>query len=347
VSVRVGLLGTGFWAREAHLPALRALPETELVGCVGGSLEEGQAFAAEQSIPAAYESVELLVDETGPDVLAIVAPDDVHPPATGHALERGVAVFCEKPLANDAATAFALADRERSSGAAATVGFSFRFSPALQAMARDLEEGVLGEPWFVELYEHNPQFHPTRGRPMNWKGDPDHAAAGALFEYGSHAVDLARWLMGDVEAVSTCFTRVRPGALLDDIATLQLRFDEHASGILVASWVLAGGFPGIKVRLHGSELLGEAVLDTSVPGGERYLRLDGDGRAREQVDLEATGGGLSAYTLLHYRAFFDVLAGGESDSLPRLVDGAAVQAVLEAALEATESWSAVATAEAR
>ena len=319
----------------------------ELVACAGASPEEGRAFAAEQGIPAAYASLQQMLEEARPDVLAIVAPDDVHAPATRQALERGVAVFCEKPLANDAQTALALAELEQSSKIPATVGFSFRFSPALQAMAQDLRAGTLGEPWFIELYEHNPQFHPTRGREMNWKGDPEHAAAGALFEYGSHVVDLARWLMGEVEAVSTCFTRVRPDARLDDIATLQLRFSERASGILVSSWVLAGGFPGIKIRLHGSEALGEAVLDQTVPGGERYLRLAGDGSVSEQVELEPLGDAVSAYALRHYRELVHVLAGEESALLPRLIDGAATQAVLEAALDATESWATVSPAGAQ
>jgi predicted dehydrogenase len=341
VSIRVGLLGAGFWARQAHVPALRALADVELVACVGATLDEGESFAAELSIPAAYVSLQQMLDEAQPDLLAIVAPDDVHARATSQAIERGLAVFCEKPLANDVQTAFHLAELERSSALPATVGFSFRFSPALQALARDLQAGTLGEPWFIELYEHNPQFHPTRGRPMNWKGDPEHAAAGALFEYGSHVVDLARWLMGDVKAVSTCFTRVRPDARLDDIATLQLRFGEHASGILVASWVLTGSFPGIKVRLHGSEALGEAVLDQSVPGGERYTRL-GDNGVEDQVELEPLGEAMSAYAHRHYRELVRVLEGERSYVLPRLIDGAATQAVLEAALEATESWVVVA-----
>src|SRR5262245_62783379 len=95
VSVGVGLLGTGFWARHAHVPALRALQGAELVGCVGATLEEGRAFAADQGIPAAYGSLDQLLETARPDLLAIVAPDDVHPAATRLALERGVAVFCE------------------------------------------------------------------------------------------------------------------------------------------------------------------------------------------------------------------------------------------------------------
>lgn len=343
MSVRVGVLGAGHWARNAHLPALRALPDVEIVACAGATLDEGKAFAAEQGIPAAYATVEELLDEAKPALLSIVAPDDVHAPATTAALERGVAVFCEKPLANDVATASALARLQDGLEATATVGFSFRFSPALQAMKRDLDKGVLGEPWFIELYEHNPQFHPLRGRPMNWKGDPAHAAAGALFEYGSHIVDVARWLVGEVASVSTSFGRVRSDARLDDIATLQLRFGGAATGILVSSWVLAGGFPGIRVRLHGSEALGEAVLDESV-GGETYVRIGDDARVRDRVELRPVPGGISGYTRRHYAALLDALAGKPAAGLPTLRDGAAAQAVLEAALAATERWAGVGAA---
>jgi predicted dehydrogenase len=179
---------------------------------------------------------------------------------------------------------------------------------------------------------------------MNWKGDPKHAAAGALFEYGSHAVDLARWLMGNVSAVSTSFGYVRNDARLDDIATLQLRFGEDATGILVASWVLAGGFPGIKVRLHGSEALGEAILDESVPGGERYARFADDGTVRDRVELEPLADFVSGYTRRHYEALVRAVRGEQADDLPRLADGFATQAILEAALRATERWADVSRA---
>jgi predicted dehydrogenase len=346
VSMRVALLGTGFWARTAHVPALTGLDGVQLVGCAGATLAEGREFAREYGIPMACETLEQLLDETRPDVLAVVAPDDVHAAATAAALERGIAVFCEKPLANDVQTAAELARLETQTGGTATVGFSFRFSPALQAMRDDVASGVLGVPWFIELYEHNPQFHPLRGRAMNWKGDPEHAAAGALFEYGSHAVDLAQWLVGEVAAVSTSFGYVREDARLDDVATLQLRFGEGATGILVASWVLAGGFPGIKVRLHGSEALGEAILDDWVPERERYVRIADDATIRDTVTLEPLAHGVASYTHRHYAALVRTIHGDAAPELPRLADGLATQAVLEAALGATERWAPVSAAAA-
>src|SRR5262245_55963034 len=204
VTIRAAIMGTGQWALRALVPALRADPNIELIACVGEDQMLASAFAAAQRIPAAFGDIDdLFSSPQRPDLLVVATPDDVHPLATRAALAGGAAVYCEKPLANDATTAWELANlacRQKGKG---TVGYSFRYSPAIQALRMDLMAGLLGEPWLIELYEHNPQFHPKYGKPMNWKGDPKRAAAGALFEYGSHAVDLGGWLLGRIIAVST------------------------------------------------------------------------------------------------------------------------------------------------
>ncbi|MFN8624192.1 MAG: Gfo/Idh/MocA family oxidoreductase [Chloroflexota bacterium] len=345
MTLRVAILGTGFWASYAHLPGLRALPEVEVVACVGRTQERADAFAAQESIPGAYATLDsLLASPDRPDLLLVAGPDDIHPDASLAAIELGIPVFCEKPLANTHATAAAMAARAEALGVKTTVGYSFRYSPAVLALRDDLLSGALGEPWLIELFEYNAQFHPARGKPMNWKGDPAHAAAGALFEYGSHVADIADWLVGPIEAVSTSLTRVLPGARLDDIATLQLRARPPAIGILVAGWVLTGSIPGIRIRLHGSGGLAEAELSQTLPGGEAYRRFSLDGAIREEVTLDPLGDPRSAYARRHLADFTAIVAGRPSPFpgvLPTFADGARIQRVLEATLRATERWAEV------
>lgn len=343
MTLRCALVGTGFWTATALLPALRALPDAAIIGCVSGTRAEAEAFAREHGIAAAFADVELLLATGRPDLVVIATPDDVHPAATAAALEAGVAVYCEKPLANEADVAGRLAELADRAGVPATVGYSFRYNPAIQALKADVAGGRLGEPWLIELYEHNPQFHPARGKAMNWKGDPAQARAGALFEYGSHVVDLAGWLVGPVRRVSTSFARVLPGARLDDIATLQLQFDEPAIGILVASWVLSGGFPGIRIRLHGSAGLGEVQVDEGLEGGQVYRRIPLGGIGGEVVPLEPMKDWRSDAARRHVADLAARIRGtpATTDTLPTLRQGARVQAVLEAALAATEGWARV------
>jgi predicted dehydrogenase len=345
VTIRAAIIGTGQWAQRALVPALKAQPNVELIACVGETQSLASVFAAAQHIPAAFGGIDdLLASPQRPDLLVVATPDDVHAPATRAALTAGIAVYCEKPLANDVTTAWELADLARLHKGIGTVGYSFRYSPAIRALRIDLMAGLLGEPWLIELYEHNPQFHPKYGKPMNWKGDPKRAAAGALFEYGSHAVDLAGWLLGRTIAVSTNTATVVPGSHLDDIATLQLRFESGAIGTLVCGWVLSGNFPGIRIRLHGSEGLGEVRLSEAIPGGEEYRRLPLDGGTGECVPIEPLVDTISAYARRHIADFAAVIAQGpiaRAGTLPTLQDGALVQDVLDAAIRGTAGWASV------
>lgn len=347
MTIKCGLVGAGDWMRHALLPALRAQDGVEIVGCVAATEAESAHFAANEGIGRAFPSlVAMLSGPNRPEMVVIATPDHVHAAAVTAALEAGVAAYCEKPLANQAGSAAALAGLAESSGVPATVGYSFRFTPAVQALKRDLAAGRLGTPWLIELAEHNPQFHPHGGKAPNWKHDPAQAGAGALFEYGSHVVDLAAWLLGPVRRVATTLQHVLPGARLDDIATVQMQFASGATGLLVASWVLSGGFPGIRIRLHGSEALGEVWVDDRLPGGHRYHLTPAHRPGEEEVRLDPMTEPRTEAVRRHLADFLAGLGGRETlypETLPTLRQGAQVQAILDAALASTSAWRDVAT----
>lgn len=340
--MRLALVGTGNWAAVALLPALRAQAGVEVVACVGGSLDEGRRFAARHEVPRAYATLgEMLAGETL-DAAVVATPDHLHAGAVQALLEAGVAVYCEKPLSNDAPAAHALVALQRARDVPATVGYSFRFNPAVQALKADLDAGKFGDPWLIELAEHNPQFHPKGGKPMNWKGDPAQAAGGALFEYGSHVIDMGAWLMGPVARVSSSFKRVLPGARLDDTATLQMEFVSGAQGLLVASWVLSGGFPGTRIKLHGSEAVGEVLLDDRMPGAQRYHFAPALGSGGGERAVAPMANPRSDAAMRHIAAFLAQARNGEAhSSLPTLAQAAHVQDVLAAALRADKQWQQV------
>ena len=338
------IVGTGGWAEGALVPAIRSLPELDLAGCVGVSMAEADAFAATLGISQAFDSLETALCAIEPGLVVIATPDHMHVRQTATALRAGAAVYCEKPLAGDAASAREVAALAAALHGTATVGYAFRYAPAIQALRADLEAGRIGEPWLIELFEHNPQFHPRAAKPLNWKADPACVRAGALFEYGSHVVDLALWLIGPVRRVSAMLAPVLPGARLDDVVTLQLAFDPPAIGTLVASWVLAGSFPGIRIRVHGSEGMGE-VRYGDVPGSApSYVRRSWRGDHEETLPLAAPGdpfGGNAARQLADLVCVIEGRPPHFPNTLPTLADGVRAQEVLEAALAAQESWAEV------
>ena len=347
MKISAAVLGAGEWARSAHIPALLAAPDVDLVACADSDVERARAAAREFGIPAAYGSLDaMFASESDLSLLVIAAPDDVHPIAISAALDRKIAVFCEKPLANDVEIAESLSTLAERAGVPATVGYSFRYSPAVQALRADLAAGALGVPWLIEVAEHNAQFHPLLGKKMNWKGDPAHAAGGALFEYGSHVLDLCSWLLGPIESVTSHLVRVLPDAKLDDIATLQLKFAGGAAGTLVSSWLLTGGFPGIRIRLHSSQGLFEVELNDTVPNRERYVQYNLDGSVGHERDLPATITDRSSYARLHLADLLAELringSTPTSSTLPTIRQAFETQRVLECALAATASWVDVA-----
>lgn len=342
MTLRCALVGTGNWAASALLPALRAQQGVEVVACVAGSLDEARGFAASHAIPTAYPSLEEMLARETLQVAVVSTPDHVHATAVKALIAAGVAVYCEKPLSNDAPEAHELVALQQSRKIAATVGYSFRFNPAIQALKADLDKGSLGEIWLIELAEHNPQFHPKSGKAMNWKGDPAQAAGGALFEYGSHVIDMGAWLLGPVARVSSSFKRVLPGARLDDTATLQMEFASGAQGVLIASWVLTGGFPGTRVKLHGSEAVGEVLIDDRLPGGQRYHVAPAFGPGGEEREVAPMAVPRSDAATRHIAAFLaQVRDGGAHPTLPTLAQAAHVQDVLAAALKAEKQWQRV------
>lgn len=340
---RVALVGAGYWATHAHLPALQAQEAIDVVAVIDPAIERAHALAAAHNIPAAVASLDALLAAQRPDLVVIAAPTEAHPTLTARALNAGIAVLCEKPLANTVHIARELAELAESVAVPSSVGYSFRYAPALQALHHDIRRGTLGVPWLLEMFEYNAQFHPSRGKPTGWKGDPAQARAGALLEYGSHLIDLAGWLAGPIEAVHASLTRVLPGARLDDIATVQLRFRAPAIGMLVSGWVLSGSIPGIKIRFHGSEGLAEVEMSQTVPGGQAYRRASLDG-AMVDVRLDGLEDSVWMYARRHVADVIALMQGRLSPypgTLPTLRDGVRVQQVIEAALATTGGWGAV------
>ena len=173
--LRFALIGCGFWAGAAHVPALRSLSGVDISACVGADAAEGAAFAREHGIPSSYSTIRELLAAERPDAVVVASPNDTHCEAIEVSLSAGAGVFCEKPLANRGSDAWRAARAGRASGLPCTVGFSFRYSPAIQAIRNDLRSGRFGQLWLVEVAVCNSQFHPIGGKPMNWKGDPSHA----------------------------------------------------------------------------------------------------------------------------------------------------------------------------
>jgi len=365
MTLRVGFLGYGFMG-TAHANALARLPmffpdapETERAVLIGRDEAALQTAADRLGFTATSTDWRDALDDV--DVLYNLGPNHLHAEPAIAALDAGTHVLCEKPLANDHEAADRMAVAARESDALAAVGFNYRYVPALQLAKSLVSDGAIGEVRDVRAHYLQDWLRDPEA-PWSWRLDADLAGSGALGDLGSHALDLLRWLGGDLTAVSgnrRTFVDERPdpegdGVLpvtVDDAVSAQVRFASGAMGTVAASRVAAGHKNDLQVAVHGAEgslrfgLQRLNELEVCGPDDRGYERL----LVTEPDDpyVEAwwpPGHALGwEHTFVHQSYEFLSAVAGDASYRPSFQDGLAVQQALTAVAEsdAVGEWREV------
>jgi predicted dehydrogenase len=244
---RLGFLGVG-WIGRSRMQALSEEGLAE-VAAVADPQAEALAAAAEAA-PAAGRArglEELL--ERDLDGVVIATPSALHAEQTVAALERGLAVFCQKPLARDAAETQRVLAAARGADRLLGVDLSYRHVEALRAARRAVEAGEIGRLHSLDL-----AFHNAYGPDKPWFTDPELAGGGCLIDLGTHLVDLALWLTGAEEvAVATARTLSLHGHGVEDQASAELALGEVRARLACSWFQPAGGECAFECTAWGSE----------------------------------------------------------------------------------------------
>ena len=241
--MKLGFLGVG-WIGRDRMRAICAsgLAEAALVADV--SPEAAAAAAAETGAQVATAQ-ELLT--AGLDGVVIATPSALHAEQAVTALDHGMAVFCQKPLARTAAETAAVVDAARRADRLLGVDLSYRHLAATAAMRSVLDSGELGEIYAADL-----KFHNAYGPDKPWFRDPLLSGGGCVIDLGTHLVDLALHLLGcaaaasDIEAVtSRLFAAGRPlrgrDDVVEDLAVARVDLRGGPVVTLACSWNLHAG----------------------------------------------------------------------------------------------------------
>lgn len=250
---RLGFVGTG-WIGRHRLEAVAASGAAEIAVIVDpsdDSAREAQALAPGAAILSCYES---LLD-AGLDGVVIATPSALHAEQAIAALDRGIAVFCQKPLGLTGLETRRVMEAAQAADRLLGVDFSYRHTAAARALAALVEEGALGEVYAADL-----TFHNAYGPDKPWFFDPALSGGGCLIDLGVHLIDLALWLTGfpAVRAVtSRLFAKGRPVASragnAEDFALARLDLATGAAVRMACSWHLhAGEDARIEVTLYGT-----------------------------------------------------------------------------------------------
>ncbi|MEW6753925.1 MAG: Gfo/Idh/MocA family oxidoreductase [Candidatus Latescibacterota bacterium] len=197
--VRIGIIGSSWFADLCHLPNLKSHPQAVLAAICSRGRERAEEMARKYGIPAVYTDYREMIQKAGLDAVAVVTPDDTHYAMTTEALEAGLHVLCEKPLAPTAAEAKAMYEKAEAAGVKHMTFFTNRWHPHYRYLHELVEQGYVGRCFHAHIL-YMAGF--SRGATAHaWRYDR-RRANGVLGDLGSHMIDLARWLVGDITQVS-------------------------------------------------------------------------------------------------------------------------------------------------
>jgi predicted dehydrogenase len=205
-SIGVAVIGAGM-AGRAHASGYRSapgvfaagLPDVRLVAIADAYEPFAEDTARRYGYERAETSWEAVAAAPDIDAVSVVVANDLHREIVGALLDAGKHVLCEKPLAPSVADGQAMADQAEKSDRVAATGFTFRRSPAINAIRQQVTEGGLGPA--VHFNGHYwCDYGADPDAPMSWRyrGGP---GSGALADIGTHLVDVAEFLCGPVSSV--------------------------------------------------------------------------------------------------------------------------------------------------
>ena len=273
--LNVGLIGHKFMGK-AHTHALRdvamffdldAVPVMKVICGVEDDLEEAAHRYGWQECTHSWDQV---VNDPEIDIVDIATPGNTHREIAVAAARQGKHILCEKPLALTSDEAREMYECAEKAHINHMVNFNYRRLPAVALTKKLINEGQLGTIYhFRGTYQQDWPLDPNF--PFVWRMDKTIAGGGSMADKGSHLVDLARYLVGEIAEVacaSSIFVRERPmpgrnrehkQVTTDDAAVFIARFESGAQGVFHTSRVSAGHKNSLTFEVNGSN--GSVIFD--------------------------------------------------------------------------------------
>jgi scyllo-inositol 2-dehydrogenase (NAD+) len=227
--LNVGLIGLGRLGRVYARDLATRIPCTRLAAIADVDQAAVDGIAREFDVPLASTDPGKVIGDRSVDAVVVVTPTSTHRAVTETAIAAGKAIFCEKPLSISLDEAIAIRRAVRRSGVFFQMGFMRRFDRGFAAAKKRLEEGTIGDAVVFKSTSRDPF------RPSVEYADP-RSSGGLILDMAIHDIDLARWYMGEVEAVQAIgglLAYPELGAVGDiDNAVISLIFSSGRLGVV-------------------------------------------------------------------------------------------------------------------
>jgi predicted dehydrogenase len=342
---RAAIVGTGYIGR-VHASTLRSLG-IEIVAACGRTREAAEAFSEGRP----YSELVELLDTEHPDVLHVCTPNILHAEQALAALERGVHVVCEKPLAVSTGESSRMVEAARTEDLVGATCYHVRGYPLVEHARALVSEGALGEVMLVHgRYLCDDLLFPA----SSWRVDPTRSGPSyVVADLGTHWLDAAEHVTGLRTKTVRAEFRQRSGGLEDE-ATLLLRFEDGASGTVVVSAAAAGRKNQLLLEIEGTRA--GLTWDQEHPDVLVFRPADAPAQlvVKDPLANATSARSLSQFPAGHgegyggafrnlFASIYAAIAGDRNSRYPTFADGHHGVALVESAVAsaATGDWISV------
>jgi len=338
--VRIGIVGSGGMA-EYHAKKFSALPGVSVSACSDRLLDRARGFAERMGIPRWFASTADMAKSGEVDCISTAVADAGHARSALEALDSGLPVFAEKPLARTLAEAESMLARARAAAVPAVVNFSKRNAPAVALARRLVSEGRLGmvhgaafsylQSWLLNdawgKWDLTPRWR--------WRVVPGTSTEGVIGDLGSHIMDSVRFILGEIRSVSCSVTAFTPdpdrpeGQRVPDSCAAVFRMEP---GFLVsarASWRAPGSLDAFAFTIEGDYGALAADIADSRDSVRFFDSSSGAWSVLKAPSVPST-----------YERFVGEVRGAPGEA-PDFTDGVEVQRIIEACAASAREGRAV------
>lgn len=319
--LQVGLIGTGI-VSGSHIAGIKGCVGTHLAAICGRDHQKAERVAVENGITQVYTDYRRMLERANLDAVIVAGPDDLHCQMTLDALDTGLHVLCEKPLAPNAMDAHRMYESAVRAKRVNMVCFNRRFYPVTQYVKELLNRDEIGRVFNAQMTWEIPAAHIITEQKVTFRALP--GWTGTWGDLGPHLIDLLRFFFGDVRRIH---------------AHLGQFVQEHAPDYAAVSLELGGG---ILAQLNVTALSPRGISVT-ITGSEATLESQGEDPDSEVSMLRSTGFFTSERTTLkipdHLRSipnlhqhFVAAIQNGTKNDCD-FHDGYIVQEVVDSAFE--------------
>lgn len=194
--LRIGLIGAGNIA-NTHMSAYKQVTDAEVVAICDINIEKAERLAAKYGVEKFYGSMEEMIEAEALDAVDICVWNVNHSVCAIYAMEHGLNVLCEKPMAYNAEEAQRMKETSEKTGKLLMIAFVTRYMNDTRVVKDYIDKGYLGE-----IYYAKAQYIRRHGNPGGWFADKSKSGGGPVIDLGVHVIDRARYLMGLHKPVS-------------------------------------------------------------------------------------------------------------------------------------------------